>query len=178
MQTEGRYTTLAVALHWLVAALVVGQVALGWWMQTVPKSPAGLRAEAFNLHKSVGIVIFALMLVRLGWRLRHTPPALPAMPRWQAQLARATHVGLYLLLLALPLTGYLGSAFSGYPVKFFGLALPMWAAKHEALKAWMGSAHLAITWALVAAFALHVVGAIKHAVWDRDGLMRRMSVRP
>lgn len=178
MQVEGRYTTPAVALHWLVAALVMAQVAFGWWMQTIPKAPAGLRAEAFNFHKSVGLVILALMLLRLGWRLRHRPPPLPAMPRWQSHLARATHAGLYVLLLAMPLTGYLGSAYSGYPVKLFGLALPMWAAKDEAAKAWMSAAHLAASWTLVAAFVLHVAGALKHAMWDRDGLMRRMSPRP
>lgn len=178
MQPEGRYTTLAVVLHWLVAALVVAQVAFGWWMQTIPKSPPGLRAEAFNLHKSAGMVIFALTLLRLGWRARHPPPVLPQMPRWQSMAARVTHIGLYVLLIALPLTGYLGSAFSGYPVKLFGVALPMWAAKNEAVKAWMSSAHLAVSWALLAAFALHVLGVLKHALWDHDGVMRRMSVRP
>jgi cytochrome b561 len=177
MRIEGRYTTLAVALHWLVAVLVVGQVVFGWWMQEIPKNPPGLRAEAFNLHKSLGLTLLALMLLRLGWRLAHPPPALPSMPRWQARLAHVTHVGLYVLVIAMPLTGYLGSSFSGYPVKLYGWALPMWAAKNEALKSWMSTAHLATRCALVAVFALHVAGAIKHAVIDRDGLMRRMSLR-
>jgi cytochrome b561 len=175
MQQEGRYTAVAVVLHWLIAALVLAQFAFGWWMQTIPKDPPGMRAGAFNLHKSVGLTILALMLLRLAWRLAHRPPALPAMPAWQARLARATHVGLYVLLIALPLTGYIGSSFSGYPVKLFGLALPSWAPKNVAVKDWMSSAHLAIGWALAAAFALHVTGALKHALLDHDGVLARMG---
>jgi len=177
MQEESRYTTVAIVLHWLIAAFVLAQFAYGWWMVDIPKNPPGARATAFNLHKSVGLVILALMLLRLGWRLGHRPPALPAMPRWQAMLARSVHVGFYVLLVALPLTGYLGSSFSGYPVKFFGIALPSWAAKNEPVKEWMSAAHLAIGWALAAVFVLHVAGALKHALLDRDGLLRRMSLR-
>jgi cytochrome b561 len=177
MHTESRYTTVAIVLHWVIAAIVVAQFAFGWWMQEIPKSPPGMRAGAFNLHKSVGLVILALMLVRLAWRLGHRPPALPPMPSWQTALARATHVGFYVLLLALPITGYLGSSFSGYPVKFFGIVLPSWAAKNEAMKEWMSAAHLAIGWALAVAFSLHLAGALKHAVIDRDGVLRRMSLR-
>lgn len=177
MQSEGRYTTVAIVLHWLIAALVMAQFAFGWWMQTIPKDPPGMRAGAFNLHKSVGLTILALMLLRLAWRLMHKPPALPSMPQWQALLARTVHIGLYVLLIALPLTGYLGSSFSGYPVKFFGITLPSWAAKNVAAKEWMSAAHLAIGWALAVAFTLHVAGAIKHAVLDRDGLLSRMGLR-
>ncbi|HET9576785.1 MAG TPA: cytochrome b [Usitatibacter sp.] len=175
MREENRYTTVAIVLHWLIAALVVAQFAFGWWMQEIPKSPPGLRAGAFNLHKSIGLTILALMLVRLAWRLAHRPPALTAMPRWQANLARATHIGLYVLLIALPLTGYIGSSFSGYPVKLFGMPLPAWAPKNEAVKDWMSAAHLAIGWALAVAFTLHVAGALKHALLDHDGVLRRMG---
>lgn len=176
MQAQGRYTTVAVVLHWLVAALVVAQFTFGWWMVGIPKDPPGMRANAFNLHKSVGLTILALMLVRIAWRLAHKPPALPAMPQWQAMLARTVHVGLYVLLIALPLTGYIGSAFSGYPVKFFGWTLPSWAPKDVAVKDWMSAAHLAIGWALAVAFTLHLAGALKHALLDRDGLLRRMGL--
>ncbi len=178
MGSEGRYTRVAVALHWLVAAIVLGQFALGWWMQEIPKQPPGPRVEAFNLHKSIGLVVLALMLARIAWRLGHRPPALPAMPRWQARLALATHFLLYAALVALPLTGYLGSAFSGYPVTFFGLALPQWAGKNAALKDWMSGAHLAVAWTLAVLFAFHMGGVAKHVLLDRDGLLRRMNWRP
>src|SRR5438309_1046282 len=82
-------------------------------MQQIPKQPPGQRVEVFNLHKSIGLTILALMIVRLGWRLAHRPPEYPPMARWQARLARWTHAGLYVVLIALPLAGYLGSSFSG-----------------------------------------------------------------
>lgn len=176
MQAEGRYTRVAIALHWLIAALVVAQFTFGWWMVGIPKDPPGMRAAAFNLHKSVGLTILALMVLRLAWRLTHKPPALPPMPRWQALLARAVHIGFYVLLIALPLAGYIGSSFSGYPVKLFGWTLPSWAPKNVAVKDWMSAAHLALGWTLAVVLALHVAGALKHALLDRDGLLRRMGL--
>jgi len=169
-----RYTGVAIALHWLIAVLVVGQFAWGWWMLDIPKQPPGPRAEAFNLHKSFGLAIFALMVVRLGWRLRHPPPPLPPMPAWQRQAAHATHALLYVALFALPVAGYLGSAWSGYPVKFFGVVLPSWSAQDPALKALMSTVHLAASWVLLAVLVAHLAGAAKHALVDRDGLVRRM----
>src|SRR2546423_5944884 len=77
-----RYTHVAIALHWLVAALVLAQFTWGWSMQQIPKQPPGLRADAYNVHKSIGLVILALMLVRLGWRPPHPPPPLHGLPRW------------------------------------------------------------------------------------------------
>jgi len=177
MRYESRYTTVAVVLHWLVAALVIAQFALGWIMQEIPKNPAGPRAATFNFHKSMGLLILAIMLVRLAWRLGHRPPALPSMPRWQVGLAHGTHALLYVLLLGMAVTGYLGSAYSGFPVKFFGVTLPSWAAKNAAMKDLMGTAHLALGWTLAFAFALHIAGVVKHTFMDHDGLLRRMSLR-
>jgi cytochrome b561 len=175
MQDAPRYTRFAVAMHWIVAAIVLAQYPLGWLMQQIPKQPPGPRAEVFNLHKSIGLTILALMIVRLGWRLAHRPPALPPMARWQAWAARSTHGALYAVLVAMPLAGYLGSAFSGYPVRYFGIVLPSWAAKNAQLKEWMSTAHLVLAWILAIAFALHIAGVLKHALIDRDGQVRRMS---
>jgi len=172
--SERRYTNVAVALHWLIAIAVIAQYFWGWWMQGIPKQPPGVRADAFNLHKSIGLTIFALMALRVLWRMTHVPPALPPMPRWQAILAHANHGLLYAVLVLLPLTGYLGSVWSGYPVKYFGITLPAWGAKSEALKDAMSAAHFGLTWLLAAAIALHVAAAAKHALIDRDGLLRRM----
>ena len=77
MPSLERYTKTAVVLHWLIAALLIAEFAHGWWMQEIPKQPPGVRADAFNLHKSVGLVLLALVLVRLGWRLAHRAPGLP-----------------------------------------------------------------------------------------------------
>lgn len=172
--SELRYSNVAIALHWVVAMLVVVQVAWGWGMQEIPKQPPGVRAGAFNVHKSIGLTILLLMLVRLGWRIRHSPPPLPAMPRWQSALARGNHALLYVALFVMPVAGYLGSVFSGYPVKAFGVTLPAWGWRDESIKSAMSAVHLVTSWVLVAAIALHVGAALKHALVDRDGLLRRM----
>ena len=167
-ETGTRYTRVAIALHWLIALLVVIQVAWGFWMLGIPKQPPGFRADAFNLHKSIGMTIFALMAIRLAWRAGHRPPALPPMATWQARL--------YAALLLQPLVGYLGSEVSGYPVKYFGITLPSWAGKHQELKDFLSSVHFVIAWTIVLLVVLHLAGAIKHAVVDRDRLLARMGV--
>ena len=169
-----RYTTTAIVLHWLIAAAVVGLIGWGWWMQTIPKVPVGPRVDAFNLHKSIGMTVLLLMLVRIGWRARHPPPPFPPMPRWQARLARAVHFLFYVCLIVQPVSGYLGSAFSGYPVRFFGFVLPAWAPKNEALKDALSVVHLVNSWALVGALALHLAGTVQHALLERDGSFRRI----
>ena len=171
--TTARYTRTAVALHWLIAALFIGQFAWGWLMQEIPKSPPGLRADAFNVHKSIGLCVLGLMMFRLGWRIAHPPPALPALPAWQAHLARATHVALYVALLVQPLSGYLGSVWSGYPVKWFGITLPAWGARSPELKDAMSNVHLVTSFVLLALVLLHVAGALNHAL-RRDGIVSRM----
>jgi cytochrome b561 len=169
-----RYTMTAIALHWLIAAAVVGLIGWGWWMQTIPKNPVGPRVDAFNLHKSMGMTVMLLMLARVAWRAGHAPPPFTPMPRWQAQLARAVHLLLYVCLIVQPVSGYLGSAFSGYPVRFFGIVLPAWAPKNDALKESLSVIHLVDSWVLVGALALHFAGSIKHALLQRDGAFWRM----
>ena len=170
---DDRYHGVAIALHWLVAALVIAQVAWGWWMQEIPKQPVGPRVDAFNLHKSVGMLILALTLARLGWRLAHPPPALPPLPDWEVRLAKAVHVLLYVVLIVQPVSGYLGSVFSGYPVKLFGVVMPAWGWKDEAIKDLMSRAHLVTSFVLVGLVGLHVAGAVKHMA-DGSGIVRRM----
>jgi cytochrome b561 len=176
MDRPGRYGSVAIALHWIVAALVLGQFALGWLMQEIPKDPPGQRAATFNFHKSLGLTILALMLLRLGWRVTHRPPAFLPMPGWQARLARGVHWLLYAALIALPVVGYLGSEFSGYPVKYFGLTVPSWLGKNPQAKDMMSLAHLALTWVLAGAVALHLAGVVKHVIIEGDGLLARMGV--
>lgn len=142
-------------------------------MQQIPKQPAGLRADAFNLHKSVGLVLLALMLIRLGWRLLHPPPALIGLPPWQEKLASTTHRLLYVVIFVQPITGYLGSVFSGYPVKWFGMTLPAWGWESVPIKDAMSTIHLANSFVLLGLVLLHVAGALSHA-FARDGYLRRM----
>jgi len=170
------YTRTAIVLHWVIAPAVIVQFTWGWVMQTIPKQPPGMRVDAFNMHKSIGLTILALMVLRALWRWRHPAPALPAMPAWQATLARTTHGVIYACLFLMPLAGYLGSVFSGYPVKYFGIALPSWGWKDDAIKNAMSVAHFTVSWVLVTAVALHVAGALKHWLWNRDGLVARMGI--
>ena len=169
-----RYTMTAIVLHWLIAAAVIAQIIFGWWMQGIPKDPVGPRASAFNMHKSFGLTILVLMVIRLAWRATHRAPALPPMPPWQATAARINHGLLYVCLVVQPLSGYIGSAVSGFPVRYFGMMLPSWAPKIVPLKDLLSVVHLFSSWILVAAIVLHIAAALKHQFVDRDNLLQRM----
>jgi cytochrome b561 len=172
--SANRYTTTASALHWLIAAGVITQIALGWWMQSIPKIPPGSRLAAFNLHKSIGISIFLLMLVRIAWRATHRPPALPPMPQWQARAARINHALLYACLVIMPLAGFTASSFSGRPIVYFGHPLPLWFLKNDSISDVFYGIHFVTSCVLVAAIVVHILAAMKHQLVDRDGLMRRI----
>jgi cytochrome b561 len=165
-------------LHWLLAIGVIAQIALGLSMLDVPKSPPGVRAYWFNVHKSIGLTLAVLIVIRVAWRLAHRPPALPeSMRRWQARAAAASHWLLYGCMLVMPASGYLGSVFSGYPIKVFGITLPAWGWKDEALKELFSTVHLAVAVLFISIIALHVAAAFKHLVHDRDGVFDRMLPR-
>jgi len=172
--SEPRYPLTIIVLHWAIAVAVVGITVLGWWMQTIPKDPVGPRADAYNLHKSIGLTVLLLMVIRLAWRASHRPPQLPPLPIWQAWAAHAVHALLYVLLFVDAMSGYLGSAVSGFPVKFFGWVLPAWAAANVGLKEACSVVHLVSSWALVAAIGVHVMATFYHQWVLHDGLLWRM----
>jgi len=170
-----RYDKVAITLHWVVAVLVLCQISLGWSMIDIPKNPPGLRAGWFNLHKSIGLTIGLLVLFRLAWRIGHPPPPLPAsMPRWQARAARTSHFLLYAALIAQPLIGYLGSSFTPYPIKYFGVTLPPWGWDAPALKELCSAAHFGLACLITALVAIHIAAALKHLLVNRDGVFQRM----
>jgi len=172
------YDPVAITLHWLIAFALIGQIALGLWMIEIPKLPAGVRAYWFNMHKSIGMTIGLLVLMRVLWRLTHTPPALPStMAQWQARAAKVSHWLLYACMIIMPLAGYLGSVFSGYPIRYFGATLPGWGWKDEALKEFFSTVHLVTAVSFISLIALHVLAALKHAFVDRDGVLQRMLPR-
>ena len=173
-----RYDRVAMALHWLVAIGLIAQILLGLWMIDIPKLPAGVRAYWFNLHKSIGITLGVLILMRLAWRATHRPPPPPStMPRWQVRAAGASHLLLYACMITMPLAGYLGSTFSGYPIRYFGLTLPGWGWKDEALKDFFSAVHFVAALLLMLLITLHVLAALKHLWIDRDGVFHRMLPR-
>jgi len=168
------YHRVAIALHWLLAIALIYQLGLGIWMDGVPKSPPGLRAEWFNWHKSVGMLLGLLIVLRALWRLTHVRPAWPeAMPRWQQRAAGVSHALLYACMVVMPLSGFLGSSFTKYPIKFFGTPLPrLWEADPD-LKTLLSAVHTGASYVFMALIALHVVAALGHAL-RRDGVFSRM----
>jgi len=172
---EPAYTRTAVVLHWLIAIGLIAQIALGLWMLGIPKDPPGVRAWWFNIHKSIGITLGVLIILRTGWRFTHQAPPLPAaLPRWQRVTATASHHLLYLCMLVMPLSGYLGSSFTKYPIVFFGTKLPHWGWDSPVLKDLCSSIHHTAAVTLMALIALHVAAALKHRLIDRDAVFARM----
>lgn len=167
------YAPPAKLLHWTLAVLLVGMVASGWYMTAIEDDPGS--AWFFNMHKSIGLVVAALVLVRLVWRLSHRPADLPAsVPSWQARASRATHRLLYAAMVAMPAFGITGSLLSKNGIAFFGTSLPrVFAANHDLAEIFYG-AHSVTAWLLVGLTALHVSAGLKHLLIDRDGVFQRM----
>lgn len=174
-----RYGAVAVALHWLLALAIVGSFSLGVYMHDLPFSIA--RVKLFNYHKWAGITILALSALRLLWRLAHRPPplslrALAAMPPWQQQAARMSHLAMYLLFFAVPLLGWAYSSAVGIPVVWFGVVpLPdLLPVNKDLANQVLKPAHAYAAFTLGGVVILHVAAALKHQFIDRDGLMSRM----
>lgn len=169
---QQRYDGVARAFHWTIVALLL----LQYGTKLVPKSWANEDAmDAW--HLAVGPTILVLMVLRLAWRLTHRPPPPPAdLPGTLQLLSRATHWAFYALLIVLPVLGWMSaSGFGARPSVLGVVPLPMLiGAYKDAAEAW-GGAHGALAWALLAIIALHVSGALYHAVVKRDGVMRRMA---
>lgn len=167
-----RYGVTAQLLHWATLALVVAQPLLAELAEE-----AGRGGEAYAAHRSVGITLLALTLLRIAWRSVRPPPAPPPMPRWQRLAAVWTHWGMYLLLLAIPVSGWLMSSTSGDGVAWLGLDLPALAARDEDAAEALEDVHETLFQLLLALVALHVAAAMKHQFVDRDGLIGRMLPR-
>ena len=171
----GRYGRVARAIHWLIGALAVMVVALGWASGSAPhNSPA--RDGLLLLHRSVGLAIFGLMVVRALWRWRHPPPILPsAIGRAETALVQLTHFGLYLIFLVMPLAGYLNAAAAGHAVSFFGLvSIPPLLPIDQRVSQLAIAVHLLGQYAVYGLVSLHVIGALYHGMVGRDGVLERM----
>ncbi|MDB5758676.1 MAG: cytochrome [Burkholderia sp.] len=168
-----RYSWQAMLLHWLLAVIVIGMLSLGYLLDDMERGPT--KTFYVDLHRSFGVLAFMLVLLRLWWRARRTPPPLPlTVPRWQRIAAAVTHGLLYFCILLQPLSGYLASAFSKDGVKFFGLVLPQWAWDDKPVRSFFGEVHGLVAMALVALVVLHVLAAFKHLLLNRDQVFQRM----
>jgi cytochrome b561 len=169
-----RYTGTAILLHWVIALLVFALIGLGWYMIDIPKGTPE-RSYFYNLHKSIGLTTLFFILVRVAWRLTHVPPRLPrSLKRWEVAAATWGHRLLYACLLIMPLSGYIASNFTKFGVKYFGIELPPWGPEDKTLYGIFNNIHVITSYLLVALIALHVGGAFKHLLVDRDAVFRRM----
>jgi cytochrome b561 len=179
-----RYTGVAIILHWIVAVLLIVNVVLGLTADYFPESAI---RSVIDLHKSIGITVLGLVILRILWRLSHKPPAMPTTyAPWERAAAHFAHGALYLIILALPVSGWMhDSAWKGaatHPILLYGL-IPWprigWIenvdpAQKERLHTAFFAVHAYAAYALYALLALHIIGALKHQFWDREPELQRM----
>jgi cytochrome b561 len=166
------YSKVAILLHWTIAILILGNVAGALLAEQVDRATAG---TIMAMHKSIGLTVLMLSLVRLVWRLTHPFPPFPdTTPQWDAVAARATHVAFYGLMIAVPLAGWVMVSAGSRPLEWFGLfawpKLPV----SEALAGWAHDAHGLLAFATLGLAVLHAAGALKHHFFDRDDVLARM----
>ena len=195
--TNNQYTKTAIVLHWLIALGIFAMFALGWYMAELPKDApkamsfdlfdlgiynwqlteeASPRTFYFNLHKSVGVTLLGLIVLRIIWRITHRPPALlNSLSAAEKNLATAGHHALYLLMVLLPLSGVLMALYSKYGLKWFCMDL-FAGLDNPAMRDTFKEAHEVLGVLMLIVIAVHILGAIKHKLIDKDGTMDRMSL--
>ncbi len=179
-----RYSTVAIILHWVIALLILANIALAWTFQNIPK---GLTEyNLVQLHKSFGISVLLLSVLRLAWRLFNPPPPEPPMPGWQRIASQVVHWGFYVIMIGMPLSGWIMVSASPlnlptllyktipWPHLAFVHDLPMDARK--VWGHWGGTVHGLLAWLAYGLIALHVAAALKHQFFDRDNLIARMAL--
>ena len=195
MNKNTKYTNVAIALHWLIGIAILFMFVLGWIMTELPtqtpkttsfdifnlglitwgvEEEQSQRSFYFNLHKSVGLSLLMLIVLRMYWRFTHRPPAfLNSMKLWEKRLAKATHHSLYLLMFLIPLSGIIMSAGSKYGIKWFGIkVIPGF--DDKAIRELFYEFHEIFGLLLLLILILHILGAVKHSIVDKDGTLRRM----
>ena len=198
MTATTRYTRVAIILHWLIALAIFFMIGLGWYMTDLPKDgpkqiafdlfdlgmyswqlsePGSPRMFYFNLHKSVGLTLFALILFRVYWRVTHTPPAmLSSYKAWERKLATGTHHFLYLLMVAIPLTGLLMSLNSKFGINWFGMHV-FDGVDNKDVRDTFEDLHGLGANLIIALIIVHIVGALKHHFLDKDATLSKMTLK-
>ena len=169
-----RYTRTAIILHWLVALGLAGTFALGFYMEDLPLSPNKLKF--YSWHKWAGVTLLVLIVLRLAWRLLHRAPELPdSMTRMEKLAAHAGHGLLYVLMLAIPMSGWLMSSAQGFTVVWFGVwPLPNLVAKSADLGSLLEDLHVFLNYSLLVVVAGHVAAALHHHFIKKDAVLARM----
>jgi cytochrome b561 len=175
MSTALRYSSPAIALHWLVALLIFVTFPLGLYMVELPLSPTKLKL--YSYHKWIGITVLMLVAIRVSWRLTHTPPPLPSsVAGWQRRASAALHGLLYLLMIAIPLSGWLMSSAKGFQTVWLGvLPLPDLVEKNRELGELLTEVHKVLNFGLLALVVVHVGAALQHHFIERQPFLQRMG---
>lgn len=172
-----RYTTVAILLHWMMALLIISTFALGLTMVAI-HGVTPTKVKYYSWHKWLGVTVLALACMRLSWRLFHPAPPYPAtMPTWQKQAASGLHALLYLLIFAVPVSGYFYTLSAGIPIVYLEIIpLPVLIERNAELEPALKLGHFSFNMVLLALVTLHVLAALKHHFVDRDGVLKR--IRP
>lgn len=175
--TADRWGGISQLLHWMVAILILVMAYLGLTMGDLPNGPDKIKTYA--LHKSIGITILALVALRLLWRFyAGTPRPVPGSPRWQERIASLTHAAIYLLLFAIPLSGWVLNSAAGFPLRWFGLVnLPYIVGESHDLHELAEQAHELMFWVLALLVVAHAGAAFYHHIFQRDATLARMLPR-
>ena len=164
-----RYGAVSRLLHWLMALLILAMIGVGAYMTDLDKKDP-IRLSLYDLHKEIGVTILALAVLRILWILASRPPVLPAvLQRWEVILTKSTTGLLYLLMLATPIVGYLMVNTGGGPIKYFGMfEMPRLLAQNHDLHEFLEGLHEFLAFSILTLVGLHVLGAIKHRLIDKD----------
>jgi cytochrome b561 len=177
LNTTERWGAVSKAFHWIIVLLVLAQFTLGRIAHGLPEfSPD--RFNVLKYHKSIGLTILALVILRLVWRVLN--PAVPLLPDtlkpYERVIAKLTHAALYVLLFAMPVTGWLLTSASNFPARWFGLfRVPDLIRPDKELAGRLEDIHETLAWTLAAVAVLHIAGALKHHFWLKDNVLIRMT---
>jgi cytochrome b561 len=172
--TTETYGSPAKLLHWLMFLMIASLLAAGFVMVGMENTPD--KFKLYGLHKSLGITVLTLVFLRLAWRLMNITPILPdTLSRMQKFMAHAAHWGLYALMVAMPMSGWLMSSAAGFTVSVFGwFSLPNLVEPDKALFEFFKDAHEIFAWALILLVAMHAAAALLHHFYYKDNILRRM----
>ncbi|MEQ1883052.1 MAG: cytochrome b [Burkholderiales bacterium] len=175
MNSPARYTRPAIAFHWIVSIAVLTLIGLGLYMVDIPRGTPE-RAFFYNLHKSIGVTVAIVILVRLWWRTKNPPPPLPAsMPAWQVTASKISHALLYVCLVVMPISGFSASQFTKYGVTYFGLfKIPPMGTEDKEIYEMLQGIHEIASEVLIVLLVIHIAAALKHLIIDKDGVFQRM----
>ncbi|MDX1571955.1 MAG: cytochrome b [Xanthomonadales bacterium] len=172
--TETAWGWVAQLLHWAMAGLILFNIGLGWYAEQLGRSPQQLKL--FLLHKSVGLTVLGLVALRLAWRVPQVSPQLsPVTKAWERNAARASHALLYLLMFAIPISGWIMNSAANVPLRWFGwIEVPGLVEPNEELKEIAETVHVWLAWSLAGLVTVHFAAALHHHFRKRDDVLRRM----